>query len=81
MQSGPVSSYLNFYHMAHILMIGMGAAAGRLFAQKVDSYLAQMNLEVEYSLFSIVSDVVGWCLYVALFLTIRTLKKNLQQEA
>ena len=74
----PISSFLNICHLCLIILsaaalIGTLAASGRF-----KTYLSQHNLD--FSPLSLISSLVSFGLLVSLYLSIRNLKKNLQQE-
>ena len=74
----PISSFLNVCHLCLIILsaaalIGPLAASGRF-----KTYLSQHNLD--FSPLSLISSLVSFGLLVSLYLSIRNLKKNLQQE-
>lgn len=74
----PISSFLNFSHL-FLIILSAAALIGTLAASgSIKTYLSQHNLDV--SPLSLVSSLVSFGLLVSLYLSIRNLKKNLQQQ-
>lgn len=78
MQTRPIPSFLNFAHVSLIILSLLGTAGIVLSQKQLKAFLAQQGYAADVSLIGILSSVISLGLLISLFLSIRSLKKNLR---